>query len=436
MPRILVVYGTRPEAIKLAPVVTALRRTHCFETVVAVTAQHRLMLDQVNGIFGIRPDHDLDLLRERPNLTGITAGTIEGIEPLLAKYKPDMMLVQGDTTTVFAAALAAFYAQVPVAHLEAGLRTSHRYDPYPEEINRRLATVLASLHLAPTSNARRNLEHEGVDPASIHVTGNTVIDALLQVHGMHLPTTEPALDRIGDAERLILVTSHRRENWGAPMERIGRAVARLARRYPQARVLLPAHLNPIVRESLLPPLEGLDNVVVTAPLDYVDMAHAVAASTIVLTDSGGVQEEAPSLGKPVLVLRETTERPEAVEAGTVALVGTDEDRIVDTASELLDEPARYLEMARAVNPYGDGRASERVLGALGAYFGLNEPLEEFAGEAAGAASAEARPTSRRPRAHPVLSRLVVPLREAVQPARAAMRKPERETERSLNWGAR
>ena len=376
-PKVLVVYGTRPEAIKLAPVVRALEHSPHLEAEVVVTGQHRLMLDQVNALFGIVPKHDLDLLSGRPDLTGITTQSLEGLGRIVADEKPDLVIVQGDTTTVFAGALAAFYAKVPVAHLEAGLRTGNRYNPFPEEINRRLTTALTTLHLAPTPTSRANLLAERVPAESIVVTGNTVIDALLDVVGRDLPVNDPALSVIGDADRVVLVTSHRRESWGEPMARTGRAIARVARRFPDALVVLPAHLNPGVREVLLPPLRGLDNVLVTEPLDYADMARVMAASTLVVTDSGGVQEEAPSLGKPVLVLRETTERPEAVSAGTVRLVGTDEDLIVDEVTRLLTDRAAYDAMAHAVNPYGDGHAAGRVVAAIEHLFGLGPRPEDF-----------------------------------------------------------
>jgi UDP-N-acetylglucosamine 2-epimerase (non-hydrolysing) len=381
-PKVLVVYGTRPEAIKLAPVVRALEHSPHVDPVVVVTGQHRHMLDQVNGLFGIVPKHDLDLLRNRPDLTGITTQSLEGLGRVVAQERPDLVLVQGDTTTVFAGALAAFYAKVPVAHLEAGLRTGNRYNPFPEEINRRLTSALTSLHLAPTPTSRANLLAERVDAGSIVVTGNTVIDALLDVVARELPLSDPALAPVAGAERVILVTSHRRESWGEPMARTGRALARVARQFPDMLVVLPAHLNPGVREVLLPPLRGLDNVLVTEPLDYGDMAKVMVASTLVVTDSGGVQEEAPSLGKPVLVLRETTERPEAVAAGTVRLVGTDEDRVVDEVSRLLTDQAAYDAMAHAVNPYGDGRASGRVAAAIEHFFGLGPRPDDFRPEGA------------------------------------------------------
>lgn len=378
MVRVLVVYGTRPEAIKLAPVVRALDAAPGLEPVVAVTGQHRQMLDQVNELFGIEPAFDLDLLRGRPDLTGITTGALEGLAPVIAEVAPELVVVQGDTTTVFAAALAAFYARVPVAHVEAGLRTGNRDNPYPEEVNRVLTSHLTSLHLAPTSRSRTNLLAEGIDPDDIVVTGNTVIDALLDVVARDLQPQEPALERVAHASRVVLVTSHRRESWGEPMARTARAVARLAHDFPETLVVLPAHLNPGVRDVLLPPLAGRDNVLVTEPLSYADMAYVLARAALVLTDSGGVQEEAPSLGKPVLVLRDTTERPEAVDAGTVRLVGTDEDVIVKEASQLLTDSDAYAAMARAVNPYGDGQAAGRVAAAVAWRLGLGTAAEEFA----------------------------------------------------------
>lgn len=376
MPKILVVYGTRPEAIKMAPVVTALDSTPLLECVIAVTGQHRAMLDQVNSLFGIKPAYDLDLIRPRQSLELITGVALHGVADVVDKEAPDAMIVQGDTTTCFAAALAGFYRDVPVIHLEAGLRTGDLRNPFPEEMNRRLTTQLTSLHLAPTPQSRSNLLSEGVDPGRISVTGNTVIDALLAtVDRDHLSSSPIQAYCLG--RRSVLVTSHRRESWGRPMAGTARALARLARRFPDVVFVLPAHLNPIVREVLLPPLEGLENVLVTDPMAYGEFAAAMAAATLVLTDSGGVQEEAPSLGKPVLVMRETTERPEAVAAGTVRLVGTDEDVIFDSVARLLTDKDEYELMARAVNPYGDGLAAGRVVRAIKHYFGLGERPDDF-----------------------------------------------------------
>lgn len=377
--RILVIYGTRPEAIKMAPVVKGLEKSAALVPIVAVTGQHREMLDQVNALFDIVPKHDLDIIQPRQRLHEITMRALGGLTEAIRDERPDAVVVQGDTTTSFVAGLAAFYEKVPVVHVEAGLRTSDRYNPFPEEINRRLTTQLTSVHLAPTPTSRANLLAEGIDAADIAVTGNTVIDALLEVVGRELPLVNPALAALTEVpgRQTVLVTSHRRESWGEPMARTANALARLATRFPDTLFLLPAHLNPTVREVLLPPLEGFDNVVVTEPLDYGDFALAMNASTIMLTDSGGVQEEAPSLGKPVLVLRDTTERPEAVDAGTVRLVGTDEDLIVESVSELLTDPKAYAEMSRAVNPYGDGLAAGRVVGAIEHFFDLADRPVDF-----------------------------------------------------------
>ncbi len=376
MPQVMVVYGTRPEAIKMAPVVLALQESPEIEPVVAVTGQHRHMLDQVNTLFGIEPAADLDIIQPRQQLHEITQRALGGLTDVFREARPDAVLVQGDTTTTFVAALAAFYEKIPVLHLEAGLRTQHRYNPFPEEINRRVTSQLSSLHLAPTSTSRANLLRDGVPEEDVVVTGNTVIDALLEVVGRDLPPEDRALEVL-DGRPAVLITSHRRESWGEPMARTASAIARLAREFPDTLFVLPAHLNPTVREVLLPPLEGLPNVTVTEPLSYADFARAMNASSIMLTDSGGVQEEAPSLGKPVLVLRETTERPEAVDAGTVRLVGTDEELIVSSVRTLLTDPGAYDEMARTVNPYGDGRAAARCRAAIEHFFGLGDRLPDF-----------------------------------------------------------
>lgn len=372
MKTILAVYGTRPEAIKMAPVIAELERSAHLKPVVVVTGQHRQMLDQVNDLFGIRPRHDLNIIAPRQTLENITTRTLDGMRPILEQEQPTAVLVQGDTTTCFAAALSAFYHQVPVFHLEAGLRTNNAYDPYPEEINRRLVTQLTSLHLAPTSRSRANLEHDGVESDRIVVTGNTVIDALLDV-GSRSPQPDPA------RSRTVLITAHRRESWGEPMQRAARAIARLADRFPDVTFVFPVHLNPVVRDIFLPAVEGKGNVRVTEPQPYGEFAAAMAAAEIILTDSGGVQEEAPSLGRPVLVMRETTERPEAVDAGTVRLVGTDEQRIVDEVTSLLTDREAYDRMAKSVNPYGDGRAASRSAAAMEHYFGLGPKPNDFAG---------------------------------------------------------
>ncbi len=376
---VMLVYGTRPEAIKMAPVVKELGRHPELRPIVVVTGQHREMLDQVNRVFGIVPDHDLNIITPGQSLTEITVRSLSGLEPLIAAERPDLVVVQGDTTTCFAASLAAFYQQIPVAHIEAGLRTDNRYNPFPEEINRRLTTQVASLHLAPTSIARENLLASGVDPASIVVTGNTVIDALLEVTASEHPISDPTLAALAAAHvsPLLLVTSHRRESWGEPLTRTATAVARLVRDFPRLHVLLPAHRNPVVRESLLPILGGLSRVHITEPLDYPDFCRALELATIVLTDSGGVQEEAPALGKPVLVLRETTERPEAVHAGAARLVGTDTHAIVTETSRLLTDADYVASMQQAGSPYGDGHAAERSVQAMAHLLGFGEAAPEY-----------------------------------------------------------
>jgi UDP-N-acetylglucosamine 2-epimerase (non-hydrolysing) len=374
--KVLVVYGTRPEAIKMAPLVGGLNRSRYLTPVVAVTGQHRQMLDQVNGLFSIRPRYDLNVITERQQLQDITCKVLGGLTSVIQTEKPDAVVVQGDTTTCFAGALAAFYNKVPVVHLEAGLRTGDINNPFPEEANRRLTGQLASLHLAPTPTSKANLLAENVRDTAISVTGNTVIDALLDVVSRDLPVENPDLARVS-GQPMVLITAHRRESWGEPMARTARAIARIAKAFPNFAFLLPAHLNPTVREALLPPLRGLDNVIITDPLSYGDFARAMKESTVVLTDSGGVQEEAPSVGKPVLVLRETTERPEAVEAGTVRLVGTDEAQIFEQVSTLLTDAKAYEAMAHAVNPYGDGRGSSRCVQAIEHFFGFADKPADF-----------------------------------------------------------
>ncbi|MGD0702630.1 MAG: UDP-N-acetylglucosamine 2-epimerase (non-hydrolyzing) [Trebonia sp.] len=382
----MVVYGTRPEAIKVAPLIRALDESGLFTVQVAVTAQHRTMLDQVNDVFGIKPEFDLDIHSQGQTLAEITTRALTGTHALLAGVRPDAVMVQGDTTTVFAAALAAFYEKIPVAHLEAGLRTGNAYSPYPEEINRQMATRLAALHLAPTATSKANLLAEQVDPASVVVTGNTVIDALLwtvrQSSGLGEPRYgDPVLNRLDrDDAPLLLVTAHRRESWGEPLRAVGRALSRIAGTHPGLRIVLPLHRNPVVREAIIPEIAGLPNVIVTEPLPYAGFARLMSRATVILTDSGGVQEEGPSLGKPVLVMRDTTERPEAVSAGTVRLVGTGEEQIVAAVGHLLTDISAYASMANAVNPYGDGRAAGRAVAALAHFFGLGPPAEEFAGK--------------------------------------------------------
>jgi UDP-N-acetylglucosamine 2-epimerase (non-hydrolysing) len=374
----MVVFGTRPEAIKVAPLIQALAAAPWSRPVVAVTAQHRRILDQVLELFAICPNYDLDIMRSGQTLTDVTVGALDGLGPVLADADPDLVVVQGDTTTTFAAALASFYRRVPVVHLEAGLRTGDVLSPYPEEMNRRLTSQLASLHLAPTPTARANLLAEGVDPSSVVSTGNTVIDALHWTVGRRMPYRDRELAELDtDPRPVLLVTAHRRESWGEPMTAIGAALADLARSEPDLLVVLPVHPNPRVREALVPAVTGMANVLVVEPLAYGEFARLLDRATIVLTDSGGVQEEAPSLGKPVLVMRDTTERPEAVAAGTARLVGTDHDQIVANVCSLLHDADAYAAMANAVNPYGDGRAAERSCQAMARFLGLDATVSEF-----------------------------------------------------------
>jgi UDP-N-acetylglucosamine 2-epimerase (non-hydrolysing) len=354
---VLSVFGTRPEAIKMAPVLQRLAAEKGIRSLVCVTAQHREMLDQVLRLFAIRPDHDLDLMREGQTLTQITAGALTLLEPYLRETRPDLLLVQGDTTTSMAAALAAFYARVPVAHVEAGLRTGDPSYPWPEEINRRITSVIATHHFAPTERARRNLIGEGVADGAISVTGNTVIDALLQT--VKAPRPLPPFARRGS--RLILVTAHRRENFGAPLSEILEALGEIAGRWKDVDIVYPVHRNPQVDGPARAALGATPGVHLLGPVDYKTFCDLMSASTLILTDSGGIQEEAPSLGIPVLVLRDETERPEAVEAGVVRLVGPHREAIVAATAELLENPSAYAAMASRVNPYGDGHASERIV---------------------------------------------------------------------------
>ena len=378
MRTLMPIYGTRPEAIKMAPIVSALQDSPDFDCVVTVTGQHRHMLDQVNELFNIVPDHDLNIIQPRQTLTGIMTRTIEGLDKLFAEKKPDAVIVQGDTTTSTAGAIAAFYHGIPVVHVEAGLRSGNLYSPFPEEANRKITSQITALHLAPTSESRSNLLAEGIPARDIVVTGNTVIDALLATVSKQVPFTDPALQELAESgRRILLVTTHRRENQGEAMRGVGRALARIAEAEPDLTIVLPAHKNPVVREAVLPFIEHHPNVVVTEPLAYGEFTRMLSLADVVLTDSGGVQEEAPSLGKPVLVMRENTERPEAVHAGTVLLIGTDEDRVVAEVSALLHDQEHYDAMARAVNPYGDGQAAARTVAALQSMFGLGERLPDF-----------------------------------------------------------
>ena len=363
---IAVIFGTRPEAIKLAPLIKRLEQhPERFRTIPIVTAQHREMLDQVLSLFTIRPEHDLDIIHPRQSLAEITARAVTGLDSVLSREKPDFVVVQGDTSTTFVAALAAFYHRIRIAHVEAGLRTRQKYYPFPEEINRRLTSVVADLHFAPTKESRANLLSEGVPEEHVWVTGNTVIDALRDVLGWNRECNHPVLDRArAEKRRMIFVTSHRRENQGKPQERICEALLNLVQRFPDTLVAFPVHLSPAVRDTVLPRLKEQDRIVLLEPIDYFETVHFMKASCLVLTDSGGIQEEAPALGRPVLVLRDTTERPEGLRAGTVRLVGTDPRTIFDAASELLLDKTAYRRMAEAVNPYGDGQASARIIQAL------------------------------------------------------------------------
>ena len=369
MHEVLVAFGTRPEAIKRAPLVHALAADERFEPRVVVTAQHREMLDQVLELFQIEPHLDLGIMTPRQTLAEVTSRALTGLSEAIEKFQPDLVAVQGDTTTTMCGALAAFYQHIPVAHLEAGLRTGDRLSPFPEEINRRITTQLASLHLAPTERSAANLRAEGIAADRVVVTGNTVIDALLWAAKQPLVHEEPALDGLdADQRRVVLVTAHRRESWGAPMRDIAAALAELAGD-PRVLVVFPIHKNPLVREAILPAVGGLENVLVVEPVPYGSLVKLLRRADIVLTDSGGIQEEAPSLGKPVLVMRETTERPEGVTAGTAKLVGTDRARIVQEVRTLLEDPTAYAAMANAANPYGDGTAAARTLDAMDALLG-------------------------------------------------------------------
>jgi UDP-N-acetylglucosamine 2-epimerase (non-hydrolysing) len=361
--KVAAIFGTRPEAIKLAPLIRRFQESPSrFTPLTIVTAQHREMLDQVLDVFSIVPDYDLDIIRPRQSLAEITANAMTGLDALIAQERPDYVVVQGDTTTTFVGALAAFYHKIPVAHVEAGLRTRQRFHPFPEEINRHITTVLAEAHFAPTAQSRENLLSEGISDSCIWITGNTVIDALQDVLAWDRPCKHPTLERAAAEKlRMILVTSHRRENQGRPQELLCSALLELVRRYPDVLVVFPVHLSPAVRDTVMPRLSEQDRIVLLDPIDYFETVHFMKAAHVILSDSGGIQEEAPALGKPVLVLRDVTERPEGVTAGTVKLVGTAPERIISAASELLSCEAAYRSMAEAVNPYGDGKACDRIL---------------------------------------------------------------------------
>jgi len=367
--KILTVFGTRPEAIKMAPLVNQLRENPQIISKVCVTGQHREMLDQVLSLFEIEPDYDLNIMKESQTLQGITTSIIEKLTPVLEEFKPHYILVHGDTTTTFAASLAAFYQKIPVGHVEAGLRTQNIYSPWPEEANRCLTSMLTSLHFAPTETAKNNLIAENKKPEGIIITGNTVIDALLIVtEKLKSPTLKTQMEECfpftKNDKKIILITAHRRENHGDGIKNIGLAILELAQKYTEFEFVLPLHLNPNVRRPLLEMLSGIENVHLIEPQEYLPFVYLMSCSHIILSDSGGVQEEAPSLGKPVLVMRDTTERPEAVAAGTVKLVGSDTDTIVKEFSLLMDNPYLYEKMSMAKNPYGDGMASHRIVETL------------------------------------------------------------------------
>ena len=361
--KLMTVFGTRPEAIKMCPLVLEMQKYPDFiEPIVAVTAQHREMLDQVLQLFAIKPDYDLNIMTAGQTLYDVTGRALAGLKDVLAEAQPDMVLVHGDTTTTFVGALASFYAQIPVGHVEAGLRTGNKFSPYPEEMNRKLTGAIADIHFAPTSTSKNNLLKENIDPAAIVVTGNTVIDALQTTVKADYRFTDSGLQKaLAGGKRLILVTTHRRENLGEPMRHVYQALRKVLENHPDVEAIFPVHKNPKVREIVDEELGKLAQVHLIEPLDYEPFANLMAKVDIVLTDSGGIQEEAPALGKPVLVLRDTTERPEAVDAGTVKLVGTAYDDVLRETSLLLDDSKYYQSMAEAANPYGDGRACERII---------------------------------------------------------------------------
>ena len=376
--KVMTVFGTRPEAIKMAPLVLELKKYPAIESYVTVTAQHRQMLDQVLEAFRIKPDFDLNIMKERQTLAEITSNALVKLDELFKDIKPDIVLVHGDTTTTFAGSLAAFYHQIAVGHVEAGLRTGNKYSPFPEELNRQMTGAIADLHFAPTGQARDNLLKENKKADSIFVTGNTAIDALRTT--VREGYSHPVLDQVGE-DKMILLTAHRRENLGEPMENMFKAIRRIVEEYNDVQVVYPVHLNPVVREAAQKHFGDSDRVHLIEPLEVIDFHNFAAKSHFILTDSGGVQEEAPSLGKPVLVLRDTTERPEGVEAGTLKLAGTNEENIYQLAKELLTDADEYQKMSYASNPYGDGQASRRIVEELLFHYGYrNEHPDSFTGK--------------------------------------------------------
>ncbi|MEH1865004.1 MAG: UDP-N-acetylglucosamine 2-epimerase (non-hydrolyzing) [Nostoc sp.] len=369
--RVCIILGTRPEAIKLAPVIQIFQKSSAFESQVILTGQHREMVEQVMQLFNIKADYDLEIMQVQQSLNDITCRSLQGLETLFKEKKPDLVVVQGDTTTAFAAALAAFYQKIPIGHVEAGLRTDDIFNPYPEEANRRLISQITQLHFAPTPWAVENLHRSGV-LGEIHMTGNTVIDALLNVAATQAVCNVPGLD--WDSYRVLLATVHRRENWGEPLQAIAQGFLQILDKFPDTAMLLPLHRNPTVRIPLQELLGNHPRIFLTEPLDYGELVGAIGRSHLLLTDSGGLQEEAPSLGKPVLVLRDTTERPEAVVAGTAKLVGTTSEKIFASAAELLSDPDAYEAMANAINPFGDGHAAERILQIVQNYLGVSSEI--------------------------------------------------------------
>lgn len=376
--KVMTIFGTRPEAIKMAPLVKELEKDENIESIVCVTAQHRQMLDQVLKIFKIIPQYDLNIMQEKQTLAHITSRVLQGLIEIINDCKPDIVLVHGDTTTTFSGALAGFYTKTKVGHVEAGLRTYDKYSPYPEEMNRRLTGNLADIHFCPTESNKKNLLEENIKEDSIYITGNTVIDALRTTVSSSYEFLNEILKNIDFNKKVIVVTAHRRENLGEPLENICNAVKEIATSHKDIEVVYPVHLNPLVSETANKILGQIENVHLIQPLNVQELHNLMDRSYMIMTDSGGLQEEAPALGKPVLVLRKETERPEAVEAGTVRMAGIEKDNIVKMANELLDDPNEYEKMNKAVNPYGDGKASQRIVQAIKFYFGIaNEPPVEF-----------------------------------------------------------
>ena len=376
--KIITIFGTRPEAIKMAPLIKELEKREEIESKVCVTAQHREMLDQVLELFDIKPDFDLNIMKTKQTLTGITNRVLEGLEEVFEEEKPDMILVHGDTTTTFAGSLAAFYQQIKVGHVEAGLRTFNKYFPFPEEMNRKLTGSLADLHFAPTKGSKENLLREGIKENDIYITGNTVIDAMRHTVEENYTFENEELNNIDFSKKVIMITAHRRENWGEGIQNICIALNKIVEENSDVELVYLVHLNPVVKDVVFERLGGKDRIHLLSPLDTKETHNLMNKSFMVMTDSGGLQEEAPHLGKPVLVLRDVTERPEAVEAGTVKLVGTNIEQIVDEANELLRNPEAYSKMSKSINPYGDGIASKRIVEAILKYFGLSSiEVEEF-----------------------------------------------------------